>query len=156
MTQPTLNGRPWDSFDGYLFDIDGTLLHCTDAVHYFAFCDALKTLSGRELTLEGVTAHGNTDVGILRDALARAGIAEAAWRPQLGAVQDGMGRFVSARRHELCVNALPHVRPLLDHLQARGATLGIATGNLARDRAHEARTGRAPRLLQHPGLERRV
>lgn len=43
--------RPWDSFDAYLFDIDGTLINCTDATHYFAFCDVLKTISGRELTL---------------------------------------------------------------------------------------------------------
>ena len=23
--------RAWDEYDAYLFDIDGTLLHCTDA-----------------------------------------------------------------------------------------------------------------------------
>ena len=61
--------RSWDAFDAYLFDIDGTLINCKDAVHYFAFCAALKSLSGRNLNLDGVTAHGNTDVGILRDAL---------------------------------------------------------------------------------------
>ena len=63
------NGRAWDEYDVYLFDIDGTLLECRDAVHYFAFCAVLDSLAGRPLTLEGVTAHGNTDIGILRDAL---------------------------------------------------------------------------------------
>ena len=130
MSKILLNGRAWDSFDGYLFDIDGTLLHCRDAVHYFAFCEALKTLTGRALTLEGVTAHGNTDVGILRDALKLAGMADDAWRPRLAEICAAMGRFVTERRGELDAEALPFVRETLEHLEARGAKLGVATGNL--------------------------
>jgi phosphoglycolate phosphatase len=130
MTSHTTLGRPWDSFDAYLFDIDGTLLHCSDAVHYFAFCDALQALSGRSLNLEGVTAHGNTDVGILRDALTLAGVAEAEWRPRLTEIRTRMCRFVETRRDELCATALPCVRDLLVHLESKHATLGIVTGNL--------------------------
>ena len=130
MTVCTVNGRPWDSFDAYLFDIDGTLLNCTDAVHYFAFCDALQEISGRSLTLEGVTAHGNTDVGILRDALALAGVPESAWRPKLPGIRAAMGHFVAEREAELCPTPLPFVRETLEHLRGRGATLGVATGNL--------------------------
>ena len=132
MTPPKVNGRPWDSFDGYLFDIDGTLIHCTDAVHYFAFCEALTTISGRSLTLEGVATQGNVDVGILRDAFALAGIPESRWRPQLPAILGGMGDFVAARTQDLCPNILPRVRDVLDHLRAKGASLGVATGNLRR------------------------
>ena len=47
----------WDGYDAYLFDIDGTLLHCRDAVHYFAFCNALERVAGRRMTLEGVVAN---------------------------------------------------------------------------------------------------
>ncbi len=130
MSSLDVGGRPWDSFDGYLFDIDGTLLHCSDAVHYFAFCDALQRLTGRALTLDGVTAHGNTDVGILRDALALAGVPEAQWRPRLPEVRERMCRFVEAHTDELCAAALPQVSEVLEHLRVRGATLGIATGNL--------------------------
>jgi phosphoglycolate phosphatase len=122
--------RAWDAFDAYLFDIDGTLLHCTDAVHYFAFCDALKYISGKPLTLEGVVAHGNTDVGILRDALALANVPEAHWRPMLPQVRDAMCRFVETRKTDLCTTLLPRVRDVLEHLRARGAVLGVATGNL--------------------------
>ena len=125
-------GRAWDAFDAYLFDIDGTLLNCTDATHYFAFCDALKKLTGRELTLEGVTAHGNTDVGILRDVLLRAGVPEGEWRGRIRETCDGMGEFVAARQDELCMTVLPQVREVLGHLKARGAVLGVATGNLER------------------------
>jgi phosphoglycolate phosphatase len=130
MTSHTTLGRSWDTFDVYLFDIDGTLLHCSDATHYFAFCDALKALSGSPLTLEGVTAHGNTDVGILRDALALAGVAEAEWRPKLTEIRTRMCRFVESRKDELCATALPCVRELLAHLEGKGAILGVVTGNL--------------------------
>jgi phosphoglycolate phosphatase len=120
----------WDSFDAYLFDIDGTLLHCTDAVHYFAFCEALGSLAGRPLNLDGVIAHGNTDVGILRDALRLADVPEDVWRPRLPEIQQGMCRFVEARIGDLCVTVLPAVHEVMDHLHAKGAVLGVATGNL--------------------------
>jgi len=136
-------GRLWDCFDAYLFDIDGTLIHCTDAIHYFAFCEALEKLSGRPLNLDGVTAHGNTDVGILRDALTQAGIPESDWRGHLREACRGMADFVEQRAGQLCANLLPQVRETLEHLRARGAVLGVATGNLER-------IGRLK--LQHAGL----
>lgn len=120
----------WDEFDAYIFDIDGTLLHCRDAVHYFAFCETLSEIAGRPLTLEGVTAHGNTDIGILRDALSLAGIADERWRPRLREIRAAMAERVRARSSELCVETLPHVRSVLEHLRSRGAIPGIATGNL--------------------------
>ncbi len=123
-------GPPWDGYDAYLFDIDGTLLHCADAVHYFAFCEALTALAGRPVNLDGVTAHGNTDVGILRDALNLAGVPEEQWRPRLGDAKIGMCRFVEAGKKNLRVTILPGVRELLRYLKGRGALLGVATGNL--------------------------
>lgn len=126
------SGCAWDAFDAYLFDIDGTLVHCTDATHYFAFCHVLKMISGKNLTLEGVTAHGNVDNGILRDALTRAGVREEVWRPRLREIHAHMGDFVEARQHELCATVLPRVHALLEHLKGRGAKLGLATGNLER------------------------
>src|SRR3569623_1436637 len=98
--------RPWDAFDAYLFDVDGTLLNCKDAVHYFAFCEALKALSGRDLNLDGVTAHGNTDIGILRDALTRAGISEQQWRPRLQETCDLMCCHVREHRTGICADVL--------------------------------------------------
>jgi phosphoglycolate phosphatase len=125
-----ISPRAWDTYDAYLFDIDGTLLHCTDAVHYFAFCEALESLSGRPLNLDGVTAHGNTDTGILRDALALANVPDAQWRPRIGETQAAMCRFVEERKKDMCVSVLPGVIAVLDHLRSRGAVLGVATGNL--------------------------
>jgi phosphoglycolate phosphatase-like HAD superfamily hydrolase len=124
--------RAWDRFDAYLFDIDGTLIDCTDATHYFAFRHALQLLSGRELTLDGVTAHGNVDSGILRDALNLAGVAEAEWRPRLAEAHLSMAEYVEARADQIRPTVLPGVRQVLGHLRERGAKLGVATGNLER------------------------
>lgn len=127
-----MSGKCWEAYDAYLFDIDGTLLRCTDAVHYFAFLEALALLAERPVSMEGVGVHGNTDVGILRDALQMAGVSEANWRPRLAEAKEGMCRFVEARVEELCTSVLPGVRQLLTHLHDSGRPLGVATGNLQR------------------------
>lgn len=122
--------RAWDSYDAYLFDIDGTLLNCSDALHYFAFCDALQQIAGRPLNLDGVTTHGNTDIGILRDALRLANVADDQWRPRIAQIRACMCRFVQQRAAELCITVCPGVMEVLAHLRSRGALLGVATGNL--------------------------
>ena len=124
--------RAWDAFDGYLFDIDGTLLNCQDAVHYFAFCDALSAVAGRPLNLDGVVTHGNTDEGILRDAFGLAGVAEPAWRGRIEAIRNQVGAQVERDAAALRIDVLPGVREVLQHLRDRGAILSTATGNLAR------------------------
>ena len=122
--------RSWDSYDAYLFDIDGTLLNCTDAVHYFAFCDALSSIAGRPVNLDGVTTHGSVDVAILRDAFARANVSEDHWRPRLAEIRDSMCAQVARNRQDLRIDVLPGAREILEHLRLRGAVLGTATGNL--------------------------
>ncbi len=124
--------RAWDEFEGYLFDIDGTLLNCTDAVHYFAFCDALTEVAGRPVNLDGVVCHGNTDEGILRDAFALAAVEEAVWRGRMAEVRGRIGRQVESQQGELRIDVLPGVPEVLRHLVAKGAVLSTATGNLAR------------------------
>jgi phosphoglycolate phosphatase len=124
--------RRWDAFDAYLFDIDGTLLHCSDAVHYFAFCDALTSVAGSPMTLDGVTVHGNTDIGILRDAFELAGIDESVWRPRLSALCVQMACQVEQNRAHLRAKVLPGVQAVLEHLRGKGAILSTATGNLER------------------------
>lgn len=124
--------RAWDGFDAYLFDIDGTLLNCVDAVHYFAFCNALSAIGGRAMNLDGVVTHGNTDLGILRDAFRLGGVPDEAWRSRLEEIHARMGAEVEANREEFRIDVLPAVREMLTHLRARGAVLSTATGNFAR------------------------
>ena len=130
MTRDQLQRRAWDAYDVYLFDIDGTLLSCTDAVHYFAFCKVLSLVADRPVNLDGVVAHGNTDVGILRDAFRIANVPEATWRPKLVEMQQQMCHFVELHRNDLSITVLPKVFEVLEHLHSRGALLGVATGNL--------------------------
>ncbi len=134
---------PWDSYDAYLFDIDGTLLNCTDAVHYFAFCDALTHIAGRPLNLDGVVTHGSVDVAILRDALTLAAVPESHWRPRLLEARTLMCEHVIRNQADFQIDVLPGVLEVLQHLGAQGKILGVATGNLAE-------IGRAK--LAHAGL----
>ncbi len=124
--------RPWDDYDAYLFDIDGTLMHCRDAVHYFAFCDALSSAAGRPLNLDGIPVQGKIDPGILRDAFQHAGVPEAQWRPHLFELLQQMGAHVEAHAADFNIEVLPGVRETLQHLQGRGKLLGVGTGNLER------------------------
>jgi phosphoglycolate phosphatase len=108
------------------------LLHCRDAVHYFAFCDTLSAIVGAPMNLDGVVAHGNTDVGILRDALALRGVPDERWRPGLPRILDQLGSQVETNQEQISAEVLDGVTGVLEHLRSRGALLGVATGNLAR------------------------
>jgi phosphoglycolate phosphatase-like HAD superfamily hydrolase len=92
----------------------------------------VATTFGLDFRLDGVPVHGNTDIGILRAYLESAGVAESAWRAQLGRVIDLMSADVelnaAALRPELC----PAVMELLNHLGSSGKLLGVASGNLER------------------------
>ena len=124
--------RNWDGFDAYLFDIDGTLLNCTDAVHYFGFCRTLSALAKQPIDLDGVVTHGNVDPAILRDALVQAGVSDELWLPHLDQLQASVSDYVEAHTCDFRVEVLPSVREVLQHLQRQGALLGVATGNLER------------------------
>ena len=130
MTPPPGTGNQTPPYDAYLFDIDGTLITSQDAVHYFAFCEALTAVAGRPINLDGVVAHGNVDIGILRDAWTLADVSEEHWRSKLPVTRAAMCAFVEANRHDLRMTVLPGVVDLLTHLRVQGAVLAVATGNL--------------------------
>ncbi len=123
-------GFVWDRQGAYLFDIDGTLLRSRDRVHYDSFFAAVQHVLGAPLRLDGVTLHGNTDPGILRDAFRLSEMEEAGWRPHVGAIFAHMSDGVTARRAEMDVVVMPGVEACLRHLRAQGAALGVATGNI--------------------------
>ena len=123
-------GFQWDAHSAYLFDIDGTLLRSRDRVHYDSFFAAVQAIIGEPLSLDGVTLHGNTDPGILRDAFLKAELDEAGWRPHTAAIFNHMSQSVSARRAEMNVEVMPGVEATLAHLAAKSAALGVATGNI--------------------------
>ena len=123
-------GFDWESAAAYLFDIDGTLLNSRDAVHYFAFRNAMREVLGVEASIEGVHVHGNTDPGILRSVLRREGMDDAAINTALPAIVERMCTEVEHNREQLNPELCPTIPNLLEHLRSLGKALGVVSGNL--------------------------
>jgi phosphoglycolate phosphatase-like HAD superfamily hydrolase len=123
-------GFAWDAQSAYLFDIDGTLLRDPDRIHMNSFAPSIRQVTGIEVSLEGISVHGNTDTGILREACHQAGISAEALEPQIQAIQQAMCRCVANQRDQMRIVLMPGVKAVLTHLAGRGALLGVATGNL--------------------------
>lgn len=123
-------GFRWDSADVFLFDIDGTLLNSRDAVHYFAFRNAIRNVLGIEASIEGVPIHGNTDVGILRAVLHRAGLRDRAINKHMPQIVARMCAEVQQKREHLNPELCPSILELIGYLQGQGKLLGAASGNL--------------------------
>ncbi len=126
------SAKRWDSFDAYLFDIDGTLLRAMGGVHNDAFADSVRDVMAREISLEKVILHGNTDTRILAQAFEHANIARADWEPHRQVILDRMSAVVEARRARIEIVMMPGIHEALAHLQQKQKTLGVATGNLER------------------------
>ncbi|HET9366341.1 MAG TPA: HAD family hydrolase [Candidatus Angelobacter sp.] len=123
-------GFRWDAADAYLFDIDGTLLNSRDAVHYFSFLNAAREILGREITLEGVLVHGNTDPGILRGALRLAGMDDASIDACLPQIVERMCAEVERNQNDMRPELCPSIPELITYLTSQGKLLGVASGNL--------------------------
>jgi len=131
--QPHVHVAPgfvWDAQDAYLFDIDGTLLRSRDRIHVDSFAHSVQRVTGFEVSLEGIALQGNTDTGILREAFRQAGIPAGVFELQTAAILQAMCDAVTEQRHAMDLVRMPGVEDALRHLAARGALLGVATGNL--------------------------
>ena len=120
------------SASAYLFDIDGTLLNTRDAIHYFAFRNALRQIFGFDATIDGVPVHGNTDIGILRAVCRLQGVSDADFEHHLPKIIDMMSDEVSARKPDIRADICPSIPELLGELQRRGKLIGVVTGNFER------------------------
>jgi phosphoglycolate phosphatase len=124
------SGFRWDAADAYLFDIDGTLLNSHDAVHYYAFHNAIRKVLGIDASIDGVPVHGNTDVGILRAVLQRAGMNDALIDNQMPQIVSEMCAEVERNQDQLRPELCPSIFDLITYLRAEGKLLGAASGNL--------------------------
>ena len=125
------NGFRWTDSDVFLFDIDGTLLVTKDRVHYNALNHAMLEVYGVDTTIAGIAYHGKTDLGILRAALSRAGVASPQFENGLPAALDVICREVSSRANEIIPQVCPGIPEVLARLKSSGKLLGVASGNLA-------------------------
>jgi len=124
------NGFRWLDFDAYLFDIDGTLLVTRDLVHYNALNRAMREVYGVETTIDGITYHGKTDLGILRAALERMGIVGDCFEANLPAALQVIRREVNANASAILPAVCCGIPEILASLQSVGNLLGVASGNL--------------------------
>jgi phosphoglycolate phosphatase-like HAD superfamily hydrolase len=130
------------AFAAYLFDIDGTLLRAGGAGRR-AFTMAMEDFTGP--VVEPVAAmkfDGMTDRMIVREALALTG---RGWDPALA--EAILARYLEHLPGQLdspAFRVLPGAAETLSQLEARGAALGLCTGNLALG---------ARLKLRHAGLE---
>ncbi len=124
------NGFRWTDADAYLFDIDGTLLVTRDLVHWNALHTAMQVAYGVDTTIEGIAYHGKTDLGILRAALERAGIAGTEFDANLPQALDAVRRDVAANANEIVAEVCPSILNVLTGLRDSGKLLGVASGNL--------------------------
>ncbi len=129
---PATAAPTWDTYDVYLFDIDGTLLRAMGGVHNDSFSDSVREVMARDLSLERVVLHGNTDTRILAQAFEHAGIERADWEPHRPRILDRMCEIVESRRDRMDIRLMPGIHATLDHLRRKQKTLGVATGNLER------------------------
>jgi phosphoglycolate phosphatase-like HAD superfamily hydrolase len=123
-------GFAWDAQDAYLFDIDGTLLRSRDRIHVGSFSSSVQRVTGFEVTLAGIVLQGSTDTTILREACQQAGIPAEVLEEHTEAILRAMCTSVAEQRHAMDLVRMPGVEDALRHLAARGALLGVATGNL--------------------------
>src|SRR5919202_6313087 len=118
--------------DLFLFDIDGTLLKGSTAIHRDAFAHAYRTVYGLPLSLEGVSAAGRTDTWLLAEPLRRHGVDEdRIWEsmPRAFAVME---QYVEEHLGDLRPYLLPGAAEVFAGLHGRGHLLGLLTGNLMR------------------------
>jgi len=120
----------WREADAYLFDIDGTLIVTRDLVHWNALHQAMLEVYGVNATIEGIPYHGKTDLGILRAALARAGVQGAAFEANLSQALDVVCREVHANASGIVADVCPAIHGLLVSLKSAGKLVGVASGNL--------------------------
>ena len=124
-----------------LFDIDGTLIR-TGGAGVAAFARVAEHLYGRREGTSGLSFHGATDTGLVRDFFKAHALPDSPWERSrfLEAYVFWLDHHLGRARGEIC----PGVRSVLAALQAlpHRPLLGLLTGNIRlgaelKLRAHE-------------------
>ena len=130
LLRETEDGFRWNDSDAYLFDIDGTLLLSKDRTHRYALHRAMLDVYGVATTIDGIAYHGKTDVGILRAALERAGVATDTINQRMPEALEVVRLDATEKAERFTPNVLPGIREVLECLRDSGKLLGVASGNL--------------------------
>ena len=115
-----------------LFDIDGTLVRRAGPHHRQALVDAVRAVTGRETTTEGIPVQGMLDPDILTTMMRNVGMEAGEMERAMGAiVQQAQSVYIDSVP-DLKDKTCPGARELLSELHGRGILLALVTGNLTR------------------------
>lgn len=115
----------------YLFDVDGTLIHC--GVGRAALDHAFQQCHGVARAMEGIALAGRTDPRIIEDMFARALGRAPTDHEVTQLLECYMTVLPALLRDAPAFRVLPAVVEALDFLAARSeVTLAVATGNIER------------------------
>jgi phosphoglycolate phosphatase len=115
-----------------LFDIDGTLIRRAGPHHREALVDAIRRTVHLDTTTEGVPVAGMLDRQILTTMMLHAGMTRAAIHRAMPEIVARAQSIYVRRVPDISRKVCPGVRSLLRRLTARGAVVGLVTGNLSR------------------------
>lgn len=116
-----------------LFDIDGTLLRGAGPHHKRSLIEGIRRVTGLSTTLDNVPTAGMLDRDLIASMLRAVGYSERrirmALRPIMAECQNCyVANCTVDLQGNVCVGVLEFVTQLI----ARGAVLGLVTGNLSR------------------------
>lgn len=115
-----------------LFDIDGTLLRNAGPHHKDALVAGIREVTGLATTLDGIATAGMLDRDLIRNMLRAAGVRERNIRSVMrNVIQACQSAYRECGTLNLRDRVCPGVFECLRELRARGAVLGVVTGNLA-------------------------
>lgn len=123
----------------FLFDIDGTLIR-SDGAGRRSFERACDEHLGVDGALGDIRLDGKTDPAIL-DEVFSVHRGRAATTAERTAILDRYLGYLETVLPTARYEVLPGVEAVLDHLDAAGAVLGLATGNLERGAEIKLRRG---------------
>jgi len=114
-----------------LFDIDGTLMRGAGGHHKHALIEGIRVVTNLTTHLDGVPTAGALDRDLILAMLRAAGYsqrrAQSALRPVMAACQNVYASVCKADLSPFLCNG---VAEFIGQVKARGAVLGLVTGNL--------------------------
>jgi phosphoglycolate phosphatase len=116
-----------------LFDIDGTLLRGAGPHHKDSLIEGIRRVTGLATTLDGVPTAGMLDRDLIAKMLRELGHSERRIRMALRQIMaESQNCYIANCTIDLQRNVCVGVPEFLTQLKARGAVLGLVTGNLSR------------------------
>lgn len=115
-----------------LFDIDGTLIRGSGPYHRIGLINAIRKVTSRETSIEGIPFHGMLDGDIIQQMLERAG----AGRKEIARAQSEIFRWAQESYPDVCPPlhhcVCPGVRATLRLIERQGIPMGLVSGNVSR------------------------